>query len=279
MYEQQQTPLNESGAEPQGKKDRAALGWFGLGALIGGLAVAGFMTFMNAQGPAVDLAAIRQAAREGAAEAVAALPVAPANNESAAPAAPAGPEGNTVPGGDKVVGRLANSMGAENAPVTIIEYSDFNCGFCKKFHAETFSRIVDDYVKTGQVKVSYKHYPFLAQSSVWKAEAAECAAEQGKFWDFHNALFDSKVSGQGDETAVKQALSALASELQLDANAFTACMSAGQATALVQSDAAEGQQMRVQGTPSFLINGKLLVGAQPYEAFKQAIDAALAQGR
>jgi protein-disulfide isomerase len=262
--------------ETQGKKDRAALGWFGLGALVGGLIVAGAMTLINAQRPAVDMNAIRQAAREGAAEAVAALPTAPANNESANPAAPAD---NTVPGGDKVVGRLANSMGQENAPVTIIEYSDFNCGFCKKFHADTFSRIVDDYVKTGQVKVSYKHYPFLAQSSVWKAEAAECAAEQGKFWDYHNALFDGRVSGQGDELAVKQALTQLAGELQLDATQFNECMTAGKATTLVQADATEGQQMRVQGTPTFLINGKLLVGAQPYEAFKQAIDAALAQGR
>jgi protein-disulfide isomerase len=169
MNEQQQFPVTESNPEAQGKKDRAALGWFGLGALVGGLIVAGFMTFMNAQQPTVDLNAIRQAAREGAAEAVATLPTAPADNESANPAAPAD---NSVPGGDKVVGRLANSMGQENAPVTIIEYSDFNCGFCKKFHAETFSRIVDDYVKTGQVKVSYKHYPFLAQSSVWKAEAS-----------------------------------------------------------------------------------------------------------
>jgi protein-disulfide isomerase len=276
MNEEQQSPSNEAVNETQGKKDRAALGWFGLGGLVGGLIVAGAMTLMHAQQPAVDLNAIRQAAREGAAEAVAALPAAPASNESANPAAPAD---TAVAGGDKVVGRLANSMGQENAPVTIIEYSDFNCGFCKKFHAETFSRIVDDYVKTGQVKVSYKHYPFLAQSSVWKAEAAECAAEQGKFWDYHNALFDGKVSGQGDEVAVKQALSQLAGELQLDAAKFGECMAAGKSTALVQGDAAEGQQMRVQGTPSFLINGKLLVGAQPYEAFKQAIDAALAQGR
>ena len=272
MSEQQQTPSNEAIAETQGKKDRAALGWFGLGALIGGLIVAGFMTFMNAQRPAVDLDAIRQAAREGAAEAVAALPASGENAESVnAAAEPAG--------ASKVVGRLSTSMGQDNAPVTIIEYSDFNCGFCKKFHAETFSRIVDEYVKTGQAKVSYKHYPFLAQSSQWKAEASECAAEQGKFWDYHDALFEGKVGAQGDEAAVKQALAQLAGELQLDAAKFDACMRAGKAAALVQADAAEGQQMRVQGTPTFLINGKLLVGAQPYEAFKQAIDAALAQGR
>ena len=182
-------------------------------------------------------------------------------------------------GATKVMGRLANTIGAEGAPVTIIEYSDFNCGFCKKFHNETLSRIIEEYVDSGKVKLSYKHYPFLAQSSLWKAEAAECAAEQGKFWGYHDALFADKVTAQGDETTIKQALSTLASELQLDVNKFNACMSAGKVTALVQADAGEGEQMGVRGTPSFLINGAPLVGAQPYEAFKQAIDAALAAGK
>jgi protein-disulfide isomerase len=268
-----QTPINENVDTTQRKKDRAALGWFGLGALMGGLIVAGAMTILNAQRPTVDMNAIRQAAREGAAEAVALLPTAQtANSETVNPAAT-----DAVPAGAvKVVGRLANSLGAEDAPITIIEYSDFNCGFCKKFHSETFQRVVDDYVKAGKVKVSYKHYPFLAPSSMWMAEAAECAAEQGKFWEYHEALFDGKVNGQGDETLVKQALSTLAIELQLDANKFNACLSAGKVTAQVQADASEGEQMGVRGTPSFLINGKPLVGAQPYEAFKQAIDAALA---
>lgn len=273
MDELQHTPTNDGAADVQTKKDRAALGWFGLGALVGGLIVAGAMTIINAQQPTVDMDAIRQAARQGAAEAVASLPTAQAaNSETVNPAAAAAPPASAA----KVVGRLANSMGEESAPVTIIEYSDFNCGFCKKFHSETFSRIVDDYVKTGKVKVSYKHYPFLAPSSMWKAEAAECASEQGKFWDYHNALFNGKVNGQGDETVVKQALSTLAIELQLDVNKFNECMSAGKVTAQVQADASEGEQMGVRGTPSFLINGTPLVGAQPYEAFKQAIDAALA---
>jgi len=277
MNELQQTPMDEVAGEVQHKKDRAALGWFGLGAVIGGLAVAGLMTFMNSQRPTVDLNAIRQAAREGAAEAVAALPASaagPSKSESVNTAAPQA--NNSKPFEVKVAGRAANSMGEENAPVTIIEYSDFNCGYCKKFHNETFSRIVDDYVKTGKVKVSYKHYPFLAESSAWKAEASECAAEQNMFWGYHDALFDGKVAAQGDEATIKQALVALAGEMKMDIPKFTACLSAGKAKALVSEDASEGQQMGVRGTPSFLINGKPLVGAQPYEAFKQTIEAALA---
>ena len=254
--------MNETVNDEQRKKDRAALGWFGLGALIGGLIVAGVMTFANAQKPAVDLDAIREAARQGAAEAVAG-----ANKESIEP---------TPAAVINVVGRPANSQGEAGAPISIIEYSDFNCGFCKKFHEETFSRIIDDYVKTGKARLSYKHFPFLAPSSNWKASAAECAAEQGRFWDYHEALFAGKVNAQGDEATVKQALATLAIELRLDANLFNACMSAGKVDALVQADASEGEKIGVRGTPSFVINGKLLVGAQPYEAFKSAIDAALA---
>lgn len=280
MDDTQHASNNENNTElAQRRKDRAALGWFGIGALVGGLIVAGAMTFINAQKPAVDLGAIRQAAREGAAEAVASLPAAQVNNETVNPAAQAETQTGAPAGATKVMGRLANTIGAEGAPVTIIEYSDFNCGFCKKFHNETLSRIIEEYVDSGKVKLSYKHYPFLAQSSLWKAEAAECAAEQGKFWGYHDALFADKVTAQGDETTIKQALSTLASELQLDVNKFNACMSAGKVTALVQADAGEGEQMGVRGTPSFLINGTPLVGAQPYEAFKQAIDAALAAGK
>lgn len=269
MDEQQQPSTNDGVNDEQRKKDRAALGWFGLGALIGGLIVAGLMTFANAQKPAVDLDAIREAARQGAAEAVTAwsTPQAGANNESVDP---------TPAAIINVVGRPANSQGEAGAPVSIIEYSDFNCGFCKKFHTETFSRIVDEYVKTGKARLSYKHFPFLAPSSNLKAQASECAAEQGKFWDYHEALFAGKVNGQGDEATVKQALGTLAIELQLDANKFNQCMSANDALARVTTDAQEGEKIGVRGTPSFVINGKLLVGAQPYEAFKSAIDAALA---
>lgn len=269
MNEPQPSPIDEGVNEVQRKKDRAALGWFGLGALLGGLIVAGAMTIINAQRPAVDMDAIREAARQGAAEAVTAwsTPQAGASNESVNP---------TPQAVINVVGRPANTQGDAGAPVSIIEYSDFNCGFCKKFHSETFSRIVDEYVKTGKARLSYKHFPFLAPSSNWKAQASECAAEQGKFWDYHEALFAGKVNGQGDEAMVRQALNALAIELQLDATTFNQCMSAADALARVTSDTQEGEQIGVRGTPSFVINGKLLVGAQPYEAFKQAIDAALA---
>ena len=124
-----------------------------------------------------------------------------------------------------------------------MEYSDFNCGFCRRFYDETLQRIVDEYVATGKVRFSYKHYPFLAPSSTWKAEAAECAAAQGRFWDYHEKLFTTNIAGE-DEVATKRALTDLAAELRLDVAVFTACLSAGDARRQVEDDAEEGCQGR-----------------------------------
>lgn len=232
------------------KKDRAALGWFTAGTLMGALVAVGAMLIINA-------------ARTPSPKAATAAAEVALDDER--PFAP------------KVLARPANTQGPEAAPVTIIEYSDFNCGFCRRFHDETFQRVIDDYVKTGKARFSYKHYPFLTDSSPWKAEAAECAAEQGRFWDYHAMLFDSNIPNSGDQAAIRQQLVDAASGLKLDAQAFQACMEAGAVRQRVDADASEGQRLGVTGTPSFLINGKPLVGAQPYDAFKQAIDAALAE--
>ncbi len=266
---------------PDPAPNRAPLGWFGLGAIIGAIVAVGTMTIVNA------------AQTPGRAS-----QVAPANASSVVLVAstipaPIGPQAVTTPGesidpnamalpdakpfAPKVVARPENSVGSADAPVMIIEYSDFNCGYCRKFHTDTFDKVVDAYVKTGKVRLSYKHYPFLAQTSFIKAQASECAAEQDKFWEYHDALFGSSLDGIQDEASVRDALGRLAGDLKLDTTAFQACMASANAQARVQNDASEGQQLGVTGTPAFLINGKPLVGAQPFAAFQQAIDAALAE--
>ncbi len=241
--------------------------WFALGAAVGALA-----TFLiigaTTESPRANLAAPPTAS-------------APAGNEAAPPTANA-PTGNEValpdprPFAPKVAIRPQNTMGDANARVVIVEYSDFNCGFCRRFYQETFPRLINEYVNTGKVRMSFKHYPFLRPSSVWKAHAAECAAAQGRFWDYHGKLFSSEVGGSDDEASVKQALVGLAGELGLNGELFTACLndSAGQQQAL--SDAQEGQRLGVSGTPSFLVNGRPLVGAQPFEAFRALIEEELA---
>ncbi|MFC1465072.1 MAG: DsbA family protein [Candidatus Brachytrichaceae bacterium NZ_4S206] len=239
----------ESITEPTPNSDRLALKWFAFGAVFGAVvAVGAMLVIMAARTPS----AARQQADAGMAL------------TDAQPFLP------------KVEVRAANTQGSADARVTIVEYSDFNCGFCRRFYNETLQRILDEYVKTGKARFSYKHYPFLAESSAWKAEAAECAAEQGRFWDYHTLLFTQNIAG-ADEAAVKQALTTAATDIQLDVETFTNCLNAGDARRRVQTDAEEGQRLGVSGTPSFLINGRPLVGAQPYEAFKAMIEEELAK--
>jgi protein-disulfide isomerase len=236
-------PLDPAVESASTKRDRIALGWFAAGAAVGAIAAIGVMLILTA-----------------------------ARTPSPSAAAPAGDDRPFAP---KVVARPANTRGVDSAPVTIIEYGDFNCGYCRKFHDETLQRVIDDYVQTGKARFSYKHFPFLTQSSPWKAEAAECAAEQGGFWEYHEMLFDGTIPSAGDEPTVRRELVEAAEMLKLDAQAFKACMDSTGARERVNADASEGRRLGMSGTPSFLIGGRPLVGAQPYEAFKQAIDAAL----
>jgi protein-disulfide isomerase len=250
MEEQNVSEITAAAPTDTTVKDRSSLGWFSLGAVVGAvIAVAAMVVITAARTPSSTASVVSSAVTEA--------------------------DANWRPFAPRVAGRPANTQGDANAAITVIEYSDFNCGFCKRFHDETFQRVIDDYVKTGKVKFSYKHYPFLAASSSWKAEAAECAAEQGQFWEYHDALFLQKVGNQGEESAVKQALIEVAAMLEMDEPAFAECLKSGAARQRVQDDASEAQRLGVTGTPSFLVNGKPIVGAQPYEVFKQAIDAEL----
>ncbi|MCX6017383.1 MAG: thioredoxin domain-containing protein [Chloroflexi bacterium] len=191
--------------------------------------------------------ALRQAAYEGARAGAKEA----AGAAAAAPAAPVavGPTAESV---FQVEHRRANTLGSANAPVVIVEYSDFECGYCKRFFDTTLTQIIDTYVKDGKVQLSYKHFPFLADSSLPKAVVAECAAQQGKFWEMHNALFSGRIPAK-----------------------FTACLKDDVVRKRVLADSDEGQRVGVRGTPSFLVNGKLLVGAQPYAAFRIAIEQAI----
>ena len=171
--------------------------------------------------------------------------------------------------------RPSNTQGKADAPVTIIEYSDFQCPYCLRYHSETFPRILQEYVATGKVKISYKEYPALGDISFLAAQAAECAADQNAFWDYHTALFDER-SRIGRIPQNKADLIKLASTaLKIDMSTFSKCLNEDHTTGRVQIDSEEGQRFGVRGTPSFLINGKLVVGAQPYSVFKAAIEDAL----
>jgi protein-disulfide isomerase len=134
--------------------------------------------------------------------------------------------------------------------------------------------LLKDYVDTGKMTVVYKHSAFLGQESIWAAQAAECAADQGQFWAYHDLLF-AKQAGENQNAFTKDKLLGFAQELKLDMVKFEPCLKNDQTLARVQADTKEGQAAGVQGTPSFFINQVPLVGAQPIEAFRAAIDQAL----
>ncbi|MBK8835216.1 MAG: DsbA family protein [Anaerolineae bacterium] len=230
-------------------------GWFLFGLLVGAVAMAGAMTLLSAdRPPVVDLAAVRQAAREGAAEAISAAqpigPVAPAAAAAAQPqvqqAVAAAPGAAAI--ADSIVVRAANVLGKSEAPITLVEYSDFQCPYCLRHFSETQNRLVAEYVN--------------------------CAAEQGKFWAYHDVLFQRFGARTIDYTPA--GLGGYAAGLQLDREKFDACLRDEKITARINADRQEGSRLGVRGTPTFFVNGQQLVGAQPYEAFKAAIDAALA---
>lgn len=165
-------------------------------------------------------------------------------------------------------------LGSEAAPVKIVEYGDYQCPFCRKLFMETELRLREDFVNKGLAVFYWKDFAFLGQESIWTAVAARCANEQGRFWDYHDLLFQR----QGPENAgvfSKDNLKKLAASLNLDATAFNSCLDQEKYKDLVLKDTAEGQQAGVRGTPFLLIGDKKAEGAYPYEAIKAMVEEEL----
>lgn len=161
-------------------------------------------------------------------------------------------------------------LGKKDAPVTIVIYDDFQCPYCARFESQTWPELKKEYVDTGKVKFYFKHYPLGFHPNAKPAsEATECAAEQGKFWKLHDKIFASQ--GELSEANLK----VWAEELGLDMTKFNECYDSHKYSERVDKDIAEGQSIGVQGTPSFVIQDELLVGAQPFSAFKEIIDKKL----
>ena len=160
--------------------------------------------------------------------------------------------------------------GDKNAPVTIIEFSDFQCPFCGKFYKETLPEIDEKYIKTGKAKLVYRDYPLGSHEFAQKAaEAAECADEQGKFWQYHDKLFENQDALTIDN------LKRYARDTGLSASKFNDCLDSSRYKDEVNKDLKDGESYGVSGTPAFFINGNLISGAQPFSAFEQVIEAEL----
>lgn len=167
-------------------------------------------------------------------------------------------------------------LGKKDAKVTLIEFTDYQCPFCARHFTQTFSQIKSEYVDTGKVKYIVRDFPLSIHPNAPKAsEATECAEDQGKFWEMHDAIFQ-KQSLWGSAPNAPELFKQYATELGLNATDFSNCLDSGKYIAEVQKDFADGSSGGVTGTPAFFVNGKKLSGAQPFASFKAAIDAELA---
>lgn len=168
-----------------------------------------------------------------------------------------------------------NGMGDPNAPVKIIEYSDFQCPYCAKFTFDTEQQLIDVYVATGKVYFEFNSFGvFIGPESGRAAEAAYCAGDQNKFWEMHNIIFANQT-GENVGDFTDKRLTAFANKLGLEMGAFNDCFTSGKYVEMVKQDGLDGKQAGVKATPSFTINGKLLEGALPFAGFQTEIEALL----
>ena len=172
--------------------------------------------------------------------------------------------------------RQGTTLGSPDAPLTIIEYSDFQCPFCRKAGLEIVPQIEADYIVTGKAKLTFKHFPIEGQESPGAAEAAECAAEQNAFWEYHDMLYLNRT-GVDVGTFVPDNLKIFARELGLDTEKFNACLDEGKYRDKVVDDYNEARRREVPGTPTFFVGQTQVVGAKEYSEFKTAIDDELAK--
>jgi protein-disulfide isomerase len=172
---------------------------------------------------------------------------------------------------------LNNTMGNPNAPVHIIAYSDFQCPYCLKFWRETEPRLIEEYVNTGKVYFEYRSLgAFLGEESAWAAEGAYCAGDQGKFWEYHDALF-ANWNGENTGNYARDRLVRFAESLELNVQAFESCLREERHKRTVEQDAADAAALGIRATPTFLINGFMLEGAQSFSIFREYIEDALRQ--
>jgi len=168
------------------------------------------------------------------------------------------------------------ALGEKQAKVTIIEFADFQCPFCKRLFDESISQIKKDYIDTGKVKLYFRHFAFLGEESNWAGEASECANEQGQFWQYHDYLYQNQ-GGENVGAFSKDNLKGFAAALGLNTSQFNTCLDGGKYAKTVQDDVSAGQTAGVTGTPTMFINGTMLVGAEPYTNIKAQIEKALTE--
>lgn len=169
-------------------------------------------------------------------------------------------------------------LGNPSAPVTIIEFGDYQCHQCYNWFHNTKPSITRDYIESGKANLIFVDLAFLGRDSPAAAQATYCAEDQGKYWEYHDMLYDSQESQIDNGWASNERLKAFAFSLGLDMELFDSCIDSGKYAKRLQYNSAQAQEEGVSGTPTFVIVGpdgqqEKVVGAQPYSVFKQVIDS------
>src|SRR3989304_2233796 len=172
-------------------------------------------------------------------------------------------------------------LGDENAPITLVEFGDYQCFFCHKFFNETESAILKNYVETGKVKIIFKDFTIIGPDSIAAANAAHCAKDQGKFWEYHDTLYNN-WGGENNDWASSENLLKFAQSIELNEENFVKCMVEKKYDQLVTSSNNDARTLGLTGTPGFFIIGPdnqitKIPGAQPYESFQRIFEYELAK--
>ncbi len=188
--------------------------------------------------------------------------------------------GSAAVAGTAVSGNLSDDdpmLGNPDAPVTIVEFSDFQCPFCRRLWKDTLPSIKEKYLVTGKAKFVYRDFPLSIHPSAQPAaEGAECANEQRKFWEMHDKIFaEQEKLGQGTVQFSTGDLKRWAAEIGLNAAQFNECLDSGKYRKEVEKDFTDGQAAGVTGTPGTFVNGRLVQGAVPFAQFEAVIEEEL----
>ena len=166
-------------------------------------------------------------------------------------------------------------LGPADARLTIIEFSDYQCLYCKKYFTETFAMLKKDYIDTGKVKYVVRDFPVSEHpQALLAAEAADCAASQNKFWEMHGLLFAAQDNWSYSQDAT-ETFKEFARQLNLDGNKFSSCLDNGDYEQEIAKDVTDGELYKIAFTPTIFVGDKKIVGAQPYEVFRKVIDSEL----
>ena len=174
---------------------------------------------------------------------------------------------------------LSPVLGSESAPITVIEFGDYQCFYCNNFFHNTESDIVKNYVDTGKVKMYFKDFTIIGQDSVTAANAAHCAQEQGKFWEYHDILY-TNWSGENTGWISATNLAQFSKQLGLNQDEFNQCVSQSKYIPIIRDSVSDANNLGLTGTPDFFIIGPdnsvtKVVGAQPYSVFDEIFKSKL----